>query len=49
MPVHHVHVNRRAAAPLGRGNRVRQMGEIRRQNRGKQFNHKAFSEVLLAG
>jgi hypothetical protein len=30
MPVHHVHVDGRAAAPLSRGNLLRQVGKIRR-------------------
>jgi len=48
MAVHHVHVDHRAAATLGRGNLVRQVGEIRRKNRWKQLNHD-FWMLLLAG
>ena len=48
MPVHHVHVDHRAAAPLGRGNLLGQVGEIRRKYRWQQFNH-AFCVHLLAG
>ncbi len=39
MAVHHVHVDHRAAAPLGRGNLIRQMGKIRRKNRRQKLNH----------
>jgi hypothetical protein len=39
MPIHHVHVDDCAAAPLGRGNVIGQMGKIRRQNGRKYFYH----------
>ena len=41
MPVHDVHVDDRAAAPLGRGDLVGKPRKIRRQNRWKQLNHSA--------
>ena len=40
--VHHVHVYHRAAAPLSRGNLIRQMGEICRQYGWEQLNHGFF-------
>ena len=39
MAVHHVHVDHRAAAPLGRGNLVGQVGKIGRKNGWQQLDH----------
>ena len=41
MAVHDVDVDDRAAAALGRGNLVRQMGKIRREDGWQQLNHGA--------
>ena len=49
MAVHHVHVDDRAAAPLGRGNLIGQMGKIRRQDGWQQLNHRVLCSVLHRG
>ena len=44
--VHHVHMDGRAAAALGCGDCVPQMGEVCRQNGWQQFNHGASVSAL---
>ena len=44
--VHHVHVDGGAAAPLGRGNLVGQMGKVRGEDGGQQLDHREWCNSL---